>query len=45
MKRFPCGFSNHCSTAEPLIFRTGAISYLFQEVDHLVIIPFKFDMT
>ena len=27
------------------IFRTGAISYLFQEVGHLVIIPFKFDMT
>ena len=27
------------------IFRTGAISYLFQEVGDLVIIPFKFDMT
>ena len=26
------------------IFRTGSISYLFQEVGHLVIIPFKFDM-
>ena len=26
------------------IFITGGISYLFQEVGYLVIIPFKFDM-